>query len=221
MKLRPRRPCKCNKNKPRNQWMNFPRFVVFAASRAQRQASRQDSLQNSPSLSQAMVNTCLMSFLCGRSGHVMPKFKFGKAICRSCNVRKGHIARARVRKRWTLWQEEFSRKSCSKNLRAVYGCLIGWECLARDVFIREKKFSNTKLLASRHIKREKASLPVDVPRSKTPLLKLPNTGGALLGNRICQATNPVPRIHTGQTTLGHLSLTLWFLWFSREHLRRT
>ena len=35
-------------------------------------------------------------------------------------------------------------------------------------------FSNTSLLASRHIKREKASLPVDVRRSKTSLLKVPN-----------------------------------------------
>ena len=42
------------------------------------------------------------------------------------------------------------------------------------VFIREKKLSNTNLLASRHMRREKASLPVDVRRSKTSLLKFPN-----------------------------------------------
>ena len=35
------------------------------------------------------------------------------------------------------------------------------------------------MLASRHIKREKASLPVDVCRSKTPLLKLHNHGRLL------------------------------------------
>ena len=35
------------------------------------------------------------------------------------------------------------------------------------------KLSNTNLVVSRHIKREKASLPVDVRRSKTSLLKLP------------------------------------------------
>ena len=41
------------------------------------------------------------------------------------------------------------------------------------MFIREKKLSNTNLLASRSIKRKKASLPVDVRRSKMSLLKLP------------------------------------------------
>ena len=39
---------------------------------------------------------------------------------------------------------------------------------------RQKKLRNTNLLASRHTKREKASLPIDVRRSKTPFLKLPN-----------------------------------------------
>ena len=46
--------------------------------------------------------------------------------------------------------------------------------LGKILFIREKKLSNTNLLESRHIKGEKASLPVDVHRSKTSLLKLPN-----------------------------------------------
>ena len=41
------------------------------------------------------------------------------------------------------------------------------------MFIREKKLSNTNLLASRRIKRKKALLPVDVRRSKMSLLKLP------------------------------------------------
>ena len=41
------------------------------------------------------------------------------------------------------------------------------------MFIRGKKLSNTNLLASRRIKRKKASLPVDVRRSKMSLLKLP------------------------------------------------
>ena len=44
------------------------------------------------------------------------------------------------------------------------------ETLGLIVFIREKKLSNTNLLASRHMKREKASLPVDVCR--------PNFAGA-------------------------------------------
>ena len=36
---------------------------------------------------------------------------------------------------------------------------------------KQKTLSNTNLLASRHLKREKASLPVDVRRLKTALLK--------------------------------------------------
>ena len=40
--------------------------------------------------------------------------------------------------------------------------------------VREKIRRNTNLLASRHIKREKVSLPVDMRRSKTSLLKLPH-----------------------------------------------
>ena len=39
--------------------------------------------------------------------------------------------------------------------------------------IRVKTLSNTNLVASMHIKREKRSLPVDVRRSKTSLLKVP------------------------------------------------
>ena len=41
------------------------------------------------------------------------------------------------------------------------------ETLGYILFIREKKLSNTNLLASRHRKREKASLPVEMRRSKT------------------------------------------------------
>ena len=47
------------------------------------------------------------------------------------------------------------------------------ETLGEIVFKREKKLSNTSLLASRNIKKEKASLLVDVRRSKTSLLKVP------------------------------------------------
>ena len=46
------------------------------------------------------------------------------------------------------------------------------QTLGQIVFIREKKLSNTNLLESRHIKEKKTSLPVDVRRSKTSLLKL-------------------------------------------------
>ena len=40
--------------------------------------------------------------------------------------------------------------------------------------MRGKALKNTNLVASRHIKRESASLPVDMRRSKTSLLKLPH-----------------------------------------------
>ena len=43
--------------------------------------------------------------------------------------------------------------------------------LGEIFFKRENKVSNENLIASRHIKRKKASLPVDVRRSKTSLLK--------------------------------------------------
>ena len=48
------------------------------------------------------------------------------------------------------------------------------QIIGQIVSIRVKTLSNTNLVAWRHIKREKSSLPVDVRRSKTPLLKLPN-----------------------------------------------
>ena len=42
------------------------------------------------------------------------------------------------------------------------------------VSVRIKTLGNTNMVTSRLIKREKGSLPVDVRRSKTSLLKLPN-----------------------------------------------
>ena len=50
------------------------------------------------------------------------------------------------------------------------------ETIGEMVFIRKKKFSNTNLLPSRHIKREKASVPVDMCRSKTSLLPISSRG---------------------------------------------
>ena len=41
--------------------------------------------------------------------------------------------------------------------------------------ITVKKLRNTNFISSRHVKRENTSLPVDVRRSKTSLLKLPIT----------------------------------------------
>ena len=40
--------------------------------------------------------------------------------------------------------------------------------------ITVKKLRNTNFISSRHVKRENTSLPVDVRRSKTSLLKLPH-----------------------------------------------
>ena len=46
------------------------------------------------------------------------------------------------------------------------------QIFSQIVTIIVKKLSNTNFISSRHIKREKSSLPVDVRGSKTPLLKL-------------------------------------------------
>ena len=46
------------------------------------------------------------------------------------------------------------------------------QILGQIVSLRVKTLSSTNLLAPRHIKREKGSLPVDVRRSKTSPLKL-------------------------------------------------
>ena len=55
-------------------------------------------------------------------------------------------------------------------------CSVLVETIGEMVFIRKKKFSNTNLLPSRHIKREKASVPVDMCRSKTSLLPISSQG---------------------------------------------
>ena len=41
------------------------------------------------------------------------------------------------------------------------------EIFSQIVSIKVKKLSNTNFISSRHVKREKASLPVDVRRSRT------------------------------------------------------
>ena len=47
------------------------------------------------------------------------------------------------------------------------------EIFSQIFSIKVKKLSNTNFISSRHVKREKASLAVDVRRSRTLLLKLP------------------------------------------------
>ena len=51
---------------------------------------------------------------------------------------------------------------------------------------------NTNFISSRHVKRENTSLPVDVRRSKTSLLKLPNSGeGAVIQTLLEIRRDPV------------------------------
>ena len=47
------------------------------------------------------------------------------------------------------------------------------QILSQIASITVKKLRNTNFISSRHVKRENTSLPVDVRRSKTSLLKLP------------------------------------------------
>ena len=54
------------------------------------------------------------------------------------------------------------------------------QILGQIVSIGVKTLSNTNLVASRHTKREKGSLPVDVRRSKTSLLKFPILSSGML-----------------------------------------
>ena len=48
------------------------------------------------------------------------------------------------------------------------------QILGQIISLRVKTLSNTNLVVSRFIKREKGSLPVDMRRSKASPLKLPN-----------------------------------------------
>ena len=47
------------------------------------------------------------------------------------------------------------------------------QIFSQNASIKVKKLRNTNFISSRHVKRENTSLPVDVRRSKTSLLKLP------------------------------------------------
>ena len=68
------------------------------------------------------------------------------------------------------------------------GSSVGQICGQIDS-IRTKTLSNTYLVASSHIKKENTSLSVDVCRSKTPLLKLPNIAYYCWTCRRISATN--------------------------------
>jgi len=63
--------------------------------------------------------------------------------------------------------------STGNGLFALFGSDFE-QILEHIVSLRLKTLSNTNLVASRHIEGEKGSLPFDVRRLKTLLLKLPN-----------------------------------------------
>ena len=58
------------------------------------------------------------------------------------------------------------------------------QIFSQIAFITVKKLRNTNFISSRHVKRENTSLPVDVRRSKTSLLKLPMLTLCILGGRL-------------------------------------
>ena len=60
--------------------------------------------------------------------------------------------------------------------------------------ITVKKLRNTNFISSRHVKRENTSLPVDVRRSKTSLLKLPNISLDLRMKELGQAIKRARRL---------------------------
>ena len=66
------------------------------------------------------------------------------------------------------------RASTRSSLFEFYGRHFE-QILGQIVSVRVKALSNINLVASRHINREKGSLPIEVRRSKTSLLKLPIT----------------------------------------------
>ena len=79
-------------------------------------------------------------------------------------------------KQQRFWETDVNRKWTF----CITGQKFGSNSQVKRKTLKEKKLSNTNLLASRHIKREKASLPVDLCRSKTSLLKLRRGWSSLL-----------------------------------------
>ena len=65
------------------------------------------------------------------------------------------------------------RMSTGNGLFTLFGSDFE-QILGQIASLRVKTLSNTNLVASRHIKRDKGSPPVDVRFLKTLLLKLPN-----------------------------------------------
>ena len=100
-----------------------------------------------------------------RSNEHLPK-PFFKVIRKLLHVRFEIINRELKQQRFCATRVKqsglFAHLSC--DFEQKFGQIIS---------TRVKTVSNTNLVASRHIKREKGSLPVDVRRSKKVLLKLP------------------------------------------------
>ena len=55
--------------------------------------------------------------------------------------------------------------------------------------MREKAFKNTNLVASRHIKRENTSFPVDARRLKTSVASAPKYGGVTSCEKVLYGAN--------------------------------
>ena len=91
--------------------------------------------------------------------------------------------------------------------------------------ITVKKLRNTNLISSRHVKRENTSLPVDVRRSKTSLLKLPTICETLDLRDDINLTNTIDEKLSNENKNKFLEIkvivsirTLQFAWIGRLYL---
>ena len=74
----------------------------------------------------------------------------------------------------SLSSDVFERRTSTGSGLFALLSRVSEQIFGQIVFIIIKTLGNKNMVASRLIKREKGSLPVDVRRSKTSLLKLPN-----------------------------------------------
>ena len=100
----------------------------------------------------------------------------GEKIDKSEN--KSYLLARNQTRRQSHDSREFSKDVVERRMSTRSGlfALLGrdFEQLLRQIISTSvKTLSNANLVSSRHIKREKGSLPVDFPPSKTSLLKLP------------------------------------------------
>ena len=92
-----------------------------------------------------------------------------RSIFSFCLFQMGFMFSKELKKR-RFWATRFNRKYTFWTPRPWF-----WTNFGQIVSVRVKTLSNRNLVASRHINREKGSLPIDVRRSKTSLLKIPIT----------------------------------------------